>query len=463
MHSRIIRLIWIVLAFGTLIFSVQTLSGATAIGGQGLANAKPFLWVVPITAFVVIVTLLSLFSLWPIGFFQNQLRRLRRNAIVFWLLVLVYFVYLLGHWLWLEQPTYGRVLTSVELCFLFSSAWGLLFLLFFDLDAQHAREVGSIIAQSRLSGVMVMLTTGVLIFMGAEFYLRLFYITTDAYGFTAMNYHWYQNFYYGHENSFGYRDFEPKPDSPDNALRSVFIVGDSFAAGHGIDDISETFPQILESELGENWDVNLIAQSGWDSDVETAWLNSYYENLRRNPRFVVLSYYLNDIDYLLNDDSTNPDAVFTFPENPTLYWFVLNYFVPNYIYYNLLQFTSPVRNTNFTDRLIRAHLDDEIWLQHEANLSQFANWVENHNSKLVILLWPQLAAIPQSKPALDRVRAFFEQRNALIVDMSDWMDEKNTSELILNRFDSHPSRLSNRLAANALYEVITSSLASESN
>ncbi len=450
MRSRTIQWVWVLLAVGAVVLGVLALS-ATPITTETIGAIA---WVFPAVGFVLVVTALTLVA-------PQRLQRLRRvlawgrvHPIGYWLLVLVYCVYLLGHWIWHEQPTNGRLLTPVELCFLCCFVWGLLFLLLFDLDTEGARAYGRGVAQSKLSGLMLMLTTAILIFGCAEAYLRIFYITTDAYGFTAMNYHWYKNFYWGHENSLGYRDHEPKVSEDGSPLKTVAIVGDSFAAGHGIDNIDETFPQLLEQKLGAGWDVNLVAQSGWDSDVETAWLNSYAENMKHAPQVVVLSYYLNDIDYLLTDTATNPDAVFTFPENPTLYWFVLNFFVPNYIYYNLLQFTSPVRNTNFTDRLIRAHLDDAIWSQQEANLQLIADWTHEHESKLVVLLWPQLAAIPQSKPALDRVRQFFEGQGASIVDMSDWLNGHSTSELILNRFDSHPSRLSNAIAAEGLYQAI---------
>jgi hypothetical protein len=451
MRSRTIRILWLLLALGAVVFGVLSVSSAP-ITAETLGVIG---WVFPVVGFILVVTLLDLFAPRRLDGLRRWFGWGRSRSISYWFVVVFYGVYLSGHWVWHEQPTYGRFLTPIELCFLCCFSWGLLFLLFFDLDTERARAFGRGVAQSKLSGLMVMLTTAVLIFAGAEAYLRIFYITTDAYGFTAMNYHWYKNFYWGHENSLGYRDYEPKGDDGNTPLKTVAVVGDSFAAGHGIDDIDETFPQLLEQKLGSGWDVNLVAQSGWDSDVETAWLNSYSQNVKHNPQVVVLSYYLNDIDYLLTDTANNPDAVFTFPQNPTLGWFVLNFFVPNYIYYNMLQFTSPVKNTNFTDRLIRAHLDDALWGQQEGNLQLLVDWVDAHEAKLVVLLWPQLAAIPQSKPALDRVRQFFEGQGAVIVDMSDWLKDKSTPELILNRFDSHPSRLSNAIAAEALYQAIT--------
>ena len=72
-------------------------------------------------------------------------------------------------------------------------------------------------AKASLTGVMVTLTTMVIITIGAETYLRIFYMTTDGYGFTAMDYWWYKNYGWAHLNSLGYRDYEPTPDDPATA------------------------------------------------------------------------------------------------------------------------------------------------------------------------------------------------------------------------------------------------------
>ena len=323
-----------------------------------------------------------------------------------------------------------------------------MWLLTYDADADQWRTMGATLSKSRLSGVMVTLTTLLILFVMAEFGLRLFYITTDGYGFTAMNYHWYKNFYWGHYNSLGYRDYEPLPDSP--GLQRIAIVGDSFAMGHGINNIDDTFPQLLEKRLGDGYDVNLIAQSGWDSDVELHYLQEY----PIDPDIVVLSYYLNDIDHLLTNSSQNPDTVFDFPQNPALNWFVLNFFVPNYIYYNLIQFTSPVRTTNFTMLLTDAYEDDDLWAQQAWWLNQMTEWAAQEEVRLVVLLWPQIAAVEESIPATVRVRDFFLERDIQVVDMTPVLIDKDPRQMIVNRFDAHPGIEAQKLAAEQLFAAI---------
>lgn len=451
--------LWLLLTVGAVIFGIMAAPAVTATitdsNNQAQTVIAPTLWIIPALAIIVILTLLTVFSVTRLARLTSVLAWLREHPILNWFLLLLYLCVAVGWWVYKEQPTNGRGLTAVEFCYLCCIGWLFIGLIAYDMDTPRLRSMGTKLGKSKLTGLLVTLTTALIIFWGAEAYLRVYYITTDGYGFTAMNYWWYENFYKKNLNSLGYRDYEAKAD-PGNRLTRIAIVGDSFTAGHGISNIDDTYAQVLERKLGAGYDVNLVAQSGWDTIDHPAWLNAYYENLKpRLPKIVVLAYYINDIDYLLTEEK-DPNTVFSFldTKSPTG-WFVLNFFVPNYLYYNLAQFTSPTRNTNFTDRLIKAHQDDAIWTQQEPHLQDFYQWTVDNDAQLIVLLWPQMAAVKESQPALQRVRDFFSDKpNAQIADMSPLIEGKPTLDMIVNRFDSHPSIEANRLAAELLYETI---------
>ncbi len=396
---------------------------------------------------IVVLWALTLLSFTPLRHTLGlPVRWLRRIPALYWFALLLYICLTLGYWVVTRQPTYGRWLTSDEFIYLLACLWGLLYLAFYDADQQQARAMGTKLATSKLTGILIALTTIAMILIGAETWMRLFYVTTDAYTFTAMNYHWYKNFYWGRYNSLGYRDYEPNPD----AQTRIAVLGDSFAAGHGIDNIDDTFPQLLEQRLGAGYDINLIANSGWDTDVELGYLDSY----PYRPNIVILSYYLNDIQYLIRYTSISPDNNFNFPQDPTLNWIVLNFFVPNYIYYNLLQFTSPTRTNNHTADMVSAYTDDTYWLPQAQQLTNIVNWTRDHDARLIVLLWPQIAMIDASQPAIQRLRELFDSLGVEVVDMSEPLRGYETSQLIVNRFDTHPSIVAHRIAADALYPLV---------
>jgi hypothetical protein len=219
--------------------------------------------------------------------------------------------------------------------------------------------------------------------------------------------------------------------------------------GHGINNIDDTLAQVLERDLGAGYDVNLIAESGWDSDIELYNLDRY--PLR--PNVVVLSYYLNDIDYLLTDAS-NPDANFALPQNDATTWVTRNFFLASYVYYNLLQFTSSARTSSFAYDLISAHMDDTLWDQQVPRLVEMVAWAQRNNARLIALVWPQLAEVDASTPATQRVSDFFRSQGVTVVDMTDILRGRSVGEITVNRFDAHPNAEADRLAAEALAQAI---------
>jgi hypothetical protein len=437
MYSRFLWAIWALLALAAT---------AAGIAAQPVWDTNP--WIIPALVVIGVVTL--------IGFVRGRLhtvvsapvRGLRRSGALFWFALLVYYAVLVGAWLVHYQPTYGRPLKPVEYCYLAVIAWGFVYLIAYDLRRETLRAMGGQLSKGIAPGLLITLTTILFLFTLSEGYLRLFNITTDGYGFTAMNYHWYENFYRPYKNSLGFRDHEPKPDQ--SGLTRVAIVGDSFAAGHGINNIDDTFPQLLEQRLGAAYDVDLIAQSGWDMNDYTAWLAGY----PLKPQIVVLSYYMNDIDWLLNDPNINPDAAFDFPKSQAFSWFVLNFFTPNYAYYTIAQFTSPARTTNFTNRLVAAYSNEAVWRQQAAEFDKFAAWNREHHTRVIVLVWPLIRDVAGSAPAVTKVKTYFLGQGMEVVDMSTHLANQDPNAMSVNRFDAHPSIAAQRLTADILYRTI---------
>ncbi|MCA9908559.1 MAG: SGNH/GDSL hydrolase family protein, partial [Anaerolineae bacterium] len=295
MPNRFLTLIWGLLAALAVFFGIRTY--------LDFGLSAP---VIAALVALVLATLAVLLVPAVRHLLAQLLDRLRATPALYWLVLLVYLVLWISRWLVLYQPTAGWWITPIEFAYFFTGLWGLLFLLAYGFSSAQARTMAQKVGKSRLTGLLITLTTILVIFFLAEAYLRLFYITTDGYGFTAMNYHWYKNYGWAQDNSLGYRDHEPRPDAP--GLIRIAVVGDSFAMGHGINNLDDTFAQILERRLGDCCDVDLLAESGWDTDLELPFLEQY----PYPPNIVVLSYYLNDIDYLLTDTAQDPNANFAF-------------------------------------------------------------------------------------------------------------------------------------------------------
>ncbi len=426
-----------------------------AVAGLGALTWSRYGLSLPVISFIVFILMFTV-----LGIFVDPARKLMAQALsalrshpaLYWLLLLVIIVLWIARWIVIYQPTSGWPVSAIEWAYFFTGIWSLLFLLAYSMTREQVQSLARGLSSSKWTGILITLTTIPIVFFAAEAYLRLFYITTDGYGFTAMNYHWYKNFGWAQDNSLGYRDHEPRQPAP--GLTRIAVLGDSFAMGHGIDDLNDTFAQLLEQRLGDCCDINLIAESGWDTDLQLPFLEQY----PYLPDILILSYYLNDIDYLLTGTERDPNANFAFIDDPNLSWFVLNFFVPNYLYYNLLQFTSQTRASGFIGDLTSAYDDPIMWDEQRFRLNQLIDWTEARDIKLIVLIWPHITAIDLSGGAVRQVAEVFASRGISVVDMSDVLREYPVQQLIVNRFDAHPSILSHRLAADGLEPLLRAAL-----
>lgn len=425
-----------------------------AAGGAALGALASFdlwgraLWLPLVLLVVGVLTPLALGSQRARVRLSAALAVLRARPLIFWLLILVYVSAALTVWVLRFQPSRGRWLEAPEIALMLFALWALMFVVGYGWSVDGLRAAGGRIAASPFSGVLVLLTTAAVLFWGAEGALRLFYITPDGYGLTAMSYLWYFNYYDGRFNSLGYRDYEPQPDTP--TLTRIAVVGDSFAAGHGIDQIEQVFPHQLEQRLGAGVDVNALARPGYDMQQYTAALASYpYQ-----PDIVVLSYYLNEVDPLLEAAGRSPNRNFAIPSGTLAHGLLRNFCTLSAVYYLALQLSNTERTQQFARDLFGSYFDDAIWTAHTAQIDTFIEEVARRDAALVVLVWPSLVAVEQSTPAVERVSAYFAAAGASVVSFAALVDGQESPEWVINRFDFHPSVLANEIAAAGLAETV---------
>src|SRR5688500_12652173 len=119
---------------------------ATITGLQALAFTTNNFWIIPALLMVWIVTVGRITRPgWdkPLGL---PARWLRKRPILFWLVLLSLFVIGVSAWLVDYQPTNGRALMPVEVCYTLLLLWVFLYILAYGLDRTEARLIGGKLA-----------------------------------------------------------------------------------------------------------------------------------------------------------------------------------------------------------------------------------------------------------------------------------------------------------------------------
>jgi len=299
-------------------------------------------------------------------------------------------------------------------------------------------------AGGALRPVLVRLTISVgtllILFLGLEAFFGFRYVQSDGYGTTLAGQRWF-HVHWNPINSLGYRDHEH--DWKDD--KSVFIVGDSIVAGHGVDNISERFSGVLERGLGEGWQVAVIAQCGWDPEQE-------YNGLVAHPHVpdrIIVSYYINDIENAARAHA-NPPPTHLQTQPPTaVRWLVEHSYFVNWFYWRVLRGAF---GTIYWDWLKDAYEDPEVLATHAKDLDRFIAHAEKVGASIQFVVWPNLDYIEGSLPYTDRIVALLEERNVPVLDLGKHFSGRSPGSLVVNSMDGHPNPATHAEVAQLLLQ-----------
>lgn len=281
------------------------------------------------------------------------------------------------------------------------------------------------------------------LFLILEAVFANFFIHSDGFGFTLASQRWFET-YWNPINSDGYRDAEHQW----NREHILFIVGDSFVAGHGIKYISNRFSGVLADKLGNDWTVAVIADNGWGPQQEYLAL----ANHRKKPDRIIVSYFINDIQNAAKKNKIKRPRLIEKP-NKWIRPLVENSFVLNWFYWRLYRGGS--QTDVYWNYLKRAYSDDKTWKTHERELQSLIDYAKDEGSEIAFLIWPSLEDIAGSKEITSKVAGFLQSKGVTIIDLTEYFKDRSPRSLVVNPMDAHPNEQINAEVAEILFQRLS--------
>lgn len=289
-----------------------------------------------------------------------------------------------------------------------------------------------LVCDSMLAGVLLL-----------ELYFAAIHDQSDGFNLTRSGRQWFER-HWRPVNSLGYRDAEPA--LPASGQRTVMILGDSFAAGHGIERAEDRFSDVAARALGPGWKVYNVSKPGWDTVDETKAMRAFPVK----PDVVVLCYYLNDIFHAANEAKYPLTFSVNLPTGFTKQLIGVSA-LADYVYWRLARGGNLSGGSGtFWDTLRGAYADPTVWGIHAKALADIADYCRENRITLVAVVFPMLQAPVESAPITGKVAKALADMGADVVDLTPAFQGRPARELVVNALDAHPNEAVHRQVGELL-------------
>jgi hypothetical protein len=285
---------------------------------------------------------------------------------------------------------------------------------------------------------LVSYTVLALALVGGELYFRFVHAQSENI-LTRSTGNWLDR--YWQTNSLGFRDREWTPEDWEGR-ETVLLLGDSFAAGWGIDDPADRFGNVLADLLGDDYAVINAAEYGRSTPEQ---LEIAREHPLQDPDVIILQYFLNDISYAQLRLGLQLDP----GETP---WWANESYLLNFLYYRFLINILQSDETDWQEYDFAAYDNPTIWQLHRSEIEAFIDYADEIEARLIVVIFPNMLYPFRSIPYVDRVAQVFEARGK--TEVLKLFEEANAwplEERIVSPRDTHPSVAFHRMVGERLY------------
>lgn len=253
-------------------------------------------------------------------------------------------------------------------------------------------------------------------------------------------------------NSYHHRGPEPDPRLLESKRRIV-VVGDSFAAGHGVEE-SERFSDLLTRRVPDD---HLVVNNAVSGD-NSRQLYRGLESFPWPPHVLVLSYFGNDIQDAAEEAGQRPPAIVPYGDLPTPARLVVerSYFL-DYLYWSWPHDYL----AGWWEFFAKAWKDPAVRALHERELEGFVEFSRSRGIPMVVVVFPFLHDPETSKLYVPHVKQFFEGRGVKVIDVEVLIEDLTIEERVATVSDMHPSPVVHARVADALAEALPALIAAE--
>lgn len=297
---------------------------------------------------------------------------------------------------------------------------------------------------------LVFLLVAALLALAGESYFRFGADFTDSYGLSRVTTRWNQRHYQA--NNWNFRDTEDYQLAIHPGMRRITFLGDSFTAGHGVENPEERFPNRLRQRL-LGVEVHVLARYSANTGeyirlLEEAKRTGYQVDL------VVMAYCLNDLGDLYAPWTETMDRMNQNHRHANL--LVEKSYLASFLVNRLAGLVNPMVRNYFG--LLGEAYATETWDAQKQRLLQVQALVESAGGQLLVVTFPFLhQPLDDSYPFAEvhaQLDQFWQDHQVRHLDLRETYRPYAPEDLVVNAYDAHPNAFAHALAGDALEPLL---------
>jgi hypothetical protein len=292
-------------------------------------------------------------------------------------------------------------------------------------------------------------------------------------GYSLVSKNWFAKNW--RENKLGFRDDEP--ENKDRAdVPNLFLIGDSYIAGHGLTDTAQRFSNLLSNTLAPCYDVFNVAKCGAGTKDEFDFLQQYPVK----PHVIVLAHVPNDISEVVDKKQLNKQLREKggFASIKLLKYrigflykhsFLYNFYSlvmeeqNKEAYYNYVmgKYGSPEKFLQSNEGLLMTDMayytNDSLLHLHLQNLQLFIRYASEQKIKLVVVLFPRTndkLLLLSDKLANHPIAQFFKAQQIPVLNLTAALSSISEKQRQVSPYDPHTSAIANQKIADELLHFL---------
>ena len=255
---------------------------------------------------------------------------------------------------------------------------------------------------------------------------------------------WWEK-YWKPVNALGYHDREVTKEP---GKKNILFVGDSFAAGHGLENVDERFSNIIGSRLGtDKYRVYNLGISGADTRDEARRLKEFPVK----PDIIVLQYFPNDIEKAGREKGLSLSGAEPYSDlKGSSLMLIKRFYLPNFIYWQLPHASFGT----FENFVQTSYTDTTVLNSHLRDLSKILAYRDSTGAKMYAVFIPFLFQLDKSAGYTKPVEEYLKKNGVTVVELTKDIVRIPEKERVVGKNDGHGSAKLNEVIAEKLLKVM---------